>query len=198
MSEPPAARSLFQIAIAYADWALGGPAPQVHVGQHSPLCVPNRARGDMPVLLEASTHAANIAYLTYGDRLFYLEGDVVTVGREPNAMIRIDDSFAEWDTVSPQHARLARYGERWMLLDGYCDDQPSENGIYVNRKRTRENYLNDQWLIGFGLVEFRFHVNHAQPPTAVHPTSPESIPCARCGKLNRVQGRFCRQCGGCL
>lgn len=35
-----------------------------------------------------------------------LIGELITVGRESNATIRIYVTFAGWETVSPRHARL--------------------------------------------------------------------------------------------
>jgi FHA domain/zinc-ribbon domain len=64
---------------------------------------------------------------------FPLSGDRMTVGRQPEADIFLDDV-----TVSRDHALLVRRGGDW-----YLDDCGSLNGTYVNRRRVDSHRLAD-------------------------------------------------------
>ncbi|MGB8643985.1 MAG: FHA domain-containing protein [Anaerolineae bacterium] len=102
------------------------------------------------------------------DWRFDLLKEQLTVGRDSKADLQIDEQFPDWDTVSNYHARLERRGARWVVLDGWTDGQPSTNGILVNRKRTRENYLEDNFTVGFGNVEFQFHLPPSETTQGVN------------------------------
>lgn len=60
--------------------------------------------------------------------IFALGGDRVTIGREPSAVVFLDDV-----TVSRRHAEILRNGDRLVLRD-----LGSLNGTYVNRRRIEE------------------------------------------------------------
>jgi pSer/pThr/pTyr-binding forkhead associated (FHA) protein len=64
---------------------------------------------------------------------FALEGDRMTVGRNPDCSVFLDDV-----TVSRDHAVLVRRGGEWHL-----DDLGSLNGTYVNRQRVDSRRLED-------------------------------------------------------
>ena len=77
----------------------------------------------------------------------------VTIGCTLDNDVVIGPPLDGWETVSPYHARVERRGSEWVLLDGLCDAEPSTNGIFVDGKRTRENYLWPGARIAFGSVE---------------------------------------------
>jgi pSer/pThr/pTyr-binding forkhead associated (FHA) protein len=64
---------------------------------------------------------------------FPLRGGRMTVGRNPDADVFLDDV-----TVSRDHAVLVRRNEGWFL-----DDSGSLNGTYVNRRRIDSHRLED-------------------------------------------------------
>lgn len=136
--------------------------------------------------------------LVYGTRIFPLKDEVILVGREPKATICIDTSFAGWTTVSLCHARLMLRRGRWLVRDGYADDAPSEHGIYVNDKRTRVNYLAEDWTIAFGQVEFRFYLSVAVAQQASENGLANTRGCPNCGRVNNAASNFCKACGRAL
>jgi pSer/pThr/pTyr-binding forkhead associated (FHA) protein len=89
----------------------------------------------------------------------------MTLGRAPDCDLRIPEDAQGADTVSRYHARFEKRGERWAVIDGVEEGKLSTNGIYVNGKRTLENYLTDNDEIACGEVKFRFHAQ----PTNVYP-----------------------------
>jgi pSer/pThr/pTyr-binding forkhead associated (FHA) protein len=62
-----------------------------------------------------------------------LRGERLTVGRNPDADVFLDDV-----TVSRDHAVLVRRANAWFL-----DDSGSLNGTYVNRRRIDSHRLDD-------------------------------------------------------
>lgn len=68
-------------------------------------------------------------YLALGDgsqsRLLPLDGDIIHIGRGPEAAIRLDSHF-----VSRDHAILVRHGRNLRLLDNR-----SANGTFINGRR---------------------------------------------------------------
>ncbi|GAA6123194.1 FHA domain-containing protein [Bifidobacterium psychraerophilum] len=78
---------------------------------------------------------------------YLLDEDEVTVGRDPNADILLDDS-----TVSRAHALFRRVGNDFHVVDA-----GSLNGTYVNRERVDDVMLHngDEIMVGkFRLVFF--------------------------------------------
>ena len=96
---------------------------------------------------------------------FRINRGSASVGRASDCQIRIDDKLDGFDTVSHYHARLLlnQSNSRWMALDGSRDGVPSQNGVYVNDGRTRENYLKDGDRVRFGMVEFVFRLPTTPP-----------------------------------
>jgi len=93
-------------------------------------------------------------FLLYRDvdraqRLVELEGDRVSVGREPG-----NDVHLGWDPeASRVHALLERMGGRWTVTD----DQLSRNGTYVNGTRVQgRRRLSDHDVIRFGSTSVYF------------------------------------------
>jgi pSer/pThr/pTyr-binding forkhead associated (FHA) protein len=64
---------------------------------------------------------------------FPLQGERMTIGRQPEAEVFLDDV-----TVSRDHAVLVRRSGAWFL-----DDSGSLNGTYVNRRRIESHRLED-------------------------------------------------------
>ena len=76
-----------------------------------------------------------------------LEGDVVTIGRNPDSDLFLDDI-----TVSRHHSRVVRDASGFAI-----EDLNSLNGTYVNRRRVERRHLRngDEVQIGkFRLVYF--------------------------------------------
>ncbi|MEW5717445.1 MAG: FHA domain-containing protein [Chloroflexota bacterium] len=90
---------------------------------------------------------------------FPISSAVVTIGRAKGCDIQITEKMKlpGADTLSRWHARLEKRGERWVLIDGGKENQPSTNGIFVNDVRTRENYIHDGIEIRLGQVRFTFY-----------------------------------------
>ncbi len=91
--------------------------------------------------------------------VFPISADAVTIGRAKGCDIQITEKMKlpGADTLSRWHARLEKRGERWVLIDGGKENQPSTNGIFVNDVRTRENYIHDGLEIRLGQVRFTFY-----------------------------------------
>lgn len=90
-------------------------------------------------------------------QIFPISNDEVQIGRAEDCDIVIGEDEEGWETVSDHHAVLEKRESRWVLIDGGKDGVPSMNGIFVNGRRTRQNYLANDFLIGFGSVILRFH-----------------------------------------
>ncbi|MDE0161494.1 MAG: FHA domain-containing protein [Acidimicrobiaceae bacterium] len=83
---------------------------------------------------------------------YALDSDVVSVGRDPDSDIFLDDI-----TVSRRHAEVARDGARYSIRDA-----GSLNGTYVNRRLVDEGELNEGDEVQVGKFKLVF----------VHGTSP--------------------------
>lgn len=59
------------------------------------------------------------------DRRLELPSPVCVIGRDPTSSVRLEE-----DSVSKQHARLARVGDRFEI-----EDLDSSNGTFVNGRR---------------------------------------------------------------
>ena len=79
---------------------------------------------------------------------YLLEGDVVTVGRDQEAEIFLDDV-----TVSRKHAEFRRNADGWIVRDA-----GSLNGTYVNRKRVDDHVLVPGDEVQVGKFRFAFLV----------------------------------------
>lgn len=82
-----------------------------------------------------------------------LEGDVVTIGRNPDSDLFLDDV-----TVSRHHARLVRDANGYAI-----EDLNSLNGTYVNRRRVERQHLRDGDEVQIG--KFRLGFYEAESPT---------------------------------
>jgi hypothetical protein len=96
-----------------------------------------------------------------------------TIGRSPDCIVTLKDP-----SISRNHARLMREGERWVLLD-----QGSRNGIVAAGVRRTRVELEDQMEVQLGEVLLRFRAETAPesapprelaPPPAPSPRPPAS------------------------
>jgi len=77
---------------------------------------------------------------------FPLQGNVVTIGREPGRDLQIDFD----PTVSRRHARLERQGTQWVLID-----EGSRNGSFVNGQPVLQQAIRVGDVLRFGNTEVR-------------------------------------------
>ncbi|MCS6829012.1 MAG: FHA domain-containing protein [Armatimonadota bacterium] len=77
---------------------------------------------------------------------FALQGDVITIGREPGRDVQIDFD----PTVSRRHARLERQGNQWVLID-----EGSRNGSFVNGQPVQQQAVQIGDILRFGGTEMR-------------------------------------------
>jgi hypothetical protein len=112
-----------------------------------------RARPRLPVISPRDQVPSLVSVEPPG-RVFALAQSPATIGRDKKLTVTIDNSFPHVETVSRQHARIERHGDRYVLVDGVKLGQASANGVFVNGRRTSQNFLKDGDRIGFGLVEF--------------------------------------------
>lgn len=92
-----------------------------------------------------------------GQRSFPLTKEKTLIGRTEDADIRIDESFANWETVSREHAWIERQENRVVV-----QDNNSTNGIAINGRRTRRNVLKDGWRLAVGGVILVFHAGNEE------------------------------------
>jgi len=81
-----------------------------------------------------------------------LRGELLTIGRAPENDVVIDADLPGADSVSRQHARIVFRDGLWIV-----EDLESQNGVYVNGRRTGRNLLQDGWVVSIGGVQFVFH-----------------------------------------
>ncbi len=117
-----------------------------------------RGRHQEPVspALPRPTHTDYLEGVTLPHILFNLDKSLLTLGRSVDCDLSIPPHDPGAKFISRHHARLERRGERWVILDGSREGKRSTNGIYVNGKRTFENYLSDNDELTFGQSIFRF------------------------------------------
>lgn len=87
------------------------------------------------------------------------------IGTSDGANLIVPTAIAGAASISPEHARIEKRGARWLIRDGDAEGRQSKTGIFVNDKRTRVNYLQDNDKIRLGDVEFIFH----EPPQGAKP-----------------------------
>jgi len=69
-------------------------------------------------------------------------------------MVVLDARFAQVDSISRYHAKIERKGDQYILTD-----LQSENGVFVNQRRSAANLLVDGTTLRLGQVEFLFRTN---------------------------------------
>jgi hypothetical protein len=120
--------------------ATGAPAPD-HTGFHA-------VSSGRPPATDASLVVVRGGGLEVGDRIDLFGG--VSIGRSPEADVRIDDRFA-----SGLHARVHSRGPSYFV-----EDLGSTNGTYLEGARLHgEAPLNDLAEIRIGDTEFRFELD---------------------------------------
>jgi pSer/pThr/pTyr-binding forkhead associated (FHA) protein len=83
------------------------------------------------------------------------EGDVIGRAMPSEGItLRIDESFPQWQTVSRRHARIYQDAPGGRVV---IEDMGSQNGVYVQGRRTARNLLKDGWTVSIGGVEFVYH-----------------------------------------
>lgn len=90
--------------------------------------------------------SAYLLPINQSDQEFYEVGDFLTIGREPNNTIQIQDPF-----ISNRHLRIEKRARGYLLRD-----MQSRNGTYINGTGVIEAYLqnNDKLLVGETLFVF--------------------------------------------
>jgi pSer/pThr/pTyr-binding forkhead associated (FHA) protein len=78
--------------------------------------------------------------------VFPLQGNVITIGREPGRDLQMDFD----PTVSRRHARLERQGTQWVLID-----EGSRNGSFVNGRPVQQQPVQVGDVLRFGNTEVR-------------------------------------------
>jgi hypothetical protein len=115
-----------------------GASGEIKSGETTEAFTVDEATGELkPVDLDRVTsQGATLVIRTGGGRggeTFALEGDRMTIGRNPDAEVFLDDV-----TVSRNHAMLVRRPDGF-----YIDDLGSLNGTYVNKHRVESHQLVD-------------------------------------------------------
>ncbi|MDR2957827.1 MAG: FHA domain-containing protein [Coriobacteriales bacterium] len=102
---------------------------------------------NLPVLSQGTPHLT----LTKGPSkggVFYLEEFPITVGRDPDC-----DIFLNNRTVSRQHAIIEHQGDRIIVRDNH-----SLNGTWVDGSIVEEAELTDSCLLQIGTFSMRFNL----------------------------------------
>jgi type II secretion system protein E len=110
-----------------------------------------------------------------GGRIFHLTDPRVTIGRELDNIVCIDD-----ESLSRHHAELVADDDGYLVRD-----QESHNGTFVNDKPVAEARLQHGDLLRVGAVTLRYEVALTAPDltstlapanNSMTPTSPEPVP----------------------
>lgn len=87
---------------------------------------------------------------------FYLDKDVILIGRDPTCDVRIDNAG-----VSRHHARIEKAGDIYTLID-----LNSGNGTFVRGERVTKHNLNNGDEIGIWNYSIFFKIPQAEPEKA--------------------------------
>ncbi|MGC1785517.1 MAG: FHA domain-containing protein, partial [Terriglobales bacterium] len=101
-------------------------------------------------------------FLKFEDRIlqeFLLSGGTVTIGRQPDNVLRIDNP-----AVSGHHAKVYAEGDHYVI-----EDSESFNSTYVNGQRISKMILKDgdNVTIGKHTIEFRDEVHPVAAPYGI-------------------------------
>lgn len=125
----------------------------------------------------------------------------ILIGRFPHCQVLFPAGF---DTVSRNHAKIIREGNRFKLIDS------STNGTFVNGKRITEHYLKSGDVIAFAAdgpkLSFLTQVDTSQPkaiketipPPATEPEQHVGIDVTAEVPLSKLQAPFVMQYGPTL
>jgi NADPH-dependent 2,4-dienoyl-CoA reductase/sulfur reductase-like enzyme len=166
-----------------------------------------------PASLAHAIAAPDLGFLEVRGRRFPLASDLISIGRDPNSSVPLDDAG-----VSALHAQISRYNG-----DLYLRDLGSRNGTWVNRTQVTVPYrLTSGDRIQVGSTELAFvsssaapassHAGRpaavsshapnmaappnmaATPPPATPPPAPAAF-CVGCGQPLPAGAAFCISCG---
>jgi len=88
-----------------------------------------------------------------------LERRTTRIGRALDNDLVINETFVGWETVSRYHADVRLEKDRWVLVDS-----GSQNGVFVNGRRTGRNILCDGYRVSLGSAEFLFRTGENSGP----------------------------------
>ncbi len=96
----------------------------------------------------SSNHAACLVIMSGQPlgKIFHLQENNVTIGREPNNTIQIED-----EAVSRTHTRVFYENNQWLI-----EDQNSTNGTFINFKRIQKQEIKNSDVISIGKTVFKF------------------------------------------
>lgn len=114
--------------------------------------------------LESSGHSGESHQL----QLKNLDTDGEFIGRAMQSegiTLHIDETFPGWETVSRRHARIYRDPSSGRAV---IEDLGSQNGVYVQGRRTVRNLLKDGWTVAIGGVQFVYREPQADADQPTH------------------------------
>jgi len=153
-----------------------------------------------PTSLAHPAAGPNLGFLEVRGRRFPLESDLISIGRDQNSNIALDDPGA-----SVMHAQITRYNGEL-----YLRDLGSRNGTWVNRTQvTVPHRLAPGDRIQIGSTDLSFVSSTAAPASApvagfavpsipgpnVSPPPTASTFCVGCGQPLPAGAAFCISCG---
>lgn len=126
---------------------LPGAAAPVAIPSGIPPVPPQTSAGTaaQPVAATAPIRLVILSGVKAGTA-YPLQGDVLTIGREPGRDVQIDFD----PTVSRRHARLERQGGQWVLID-----EGSRNGSFVNGQPVQQRAIRAGDILRLGNTEMR-------------------------------------------
>jgi diguanylate cyclase (GGDEF)-like protein len=126
--------------------------PLVDNPELAPITLPRDTRDDHDVdtgeqdVRKGSARILRISPADNGAGLREIDSDSFVFGRD-----RSCDEFVEDTSASRQHARLVKYGDRWVIVD-----LGSTNGTYVNDHRVQIQQLDSGDCIRVGRWTYKF------------------------------------------
>jgi pSer/pThr/pTyr-binding forkhead associated (FHA) protein len=162
------------IRMGYTNLVLSGteaqPAPSAGFGHRDASTYEPSVSASKPEPLAAVLPPGTVlGYLQLDGRRFDLAGQTVSLGRDPQAEVHINDP-----TVSYTHAQITRMGN-----DLYLRDVGSRNGTYVNAQMvTIPHLLREGDMIHVGQTDLVFHssVGRAEDRREEQPEAPPPQP----------------------
>ena len=163
-------------------------------GGRKATAVPESSHGERKPHLEVrSGHGLGLSFL--------LAQPQITIGRNPECVIRLDDYSVAWN-----HGLLREHGGRWWIQDLGQSEGIGRNGQRLTPRQ--DVMLEENDVLRFGEAQIAFVMKNVQSA----PISPQSIvpsavaanpvsalqaiaPCARCGVPLNPQATFCTSCG---
>lgn len=146
-SRPPIPDYLCPYCGERKDPVTGQCACSVLPGAAAPVAIPS-GTSPVPPQTAAATAPTRLVILSgvKAGTAYPLQGDVLTIGREPGRDVQIDFD----PTVSRRHARLERQGGQWVLID-----EGSRNGSFVNGQPVQQRAIQAGDILRLGNTEMR-------------------------------------------